>query len=271
MDWLHHLDAEKFLLFTLVLTRISGLFVTAPVFGTTEAPAVVRAFLAFTLALLLTPIQSSTSVPDPGNMLHYVLIVAAELMIGLCLGLGLVVFLSGIQMAGELISRIGGLTLSDIFDPASGESIPLFSRLFGLVATAVFLLIGGHRSVLGGLLDSFHTIPPGRTLAMVLGNGPLLHSLLDTFVSLTAESFHLGIRASIPVVTAVLLATLVLGLIGRTMPQLNVLVIGFGLNAMLTFAVLSLSLGVAVLAFRDQIEPTIALLFKTFRLPVHPM
>ena len=74
---------------------------------------------------------------------------------------------------------------------------------------------------------------------------------------LVTESFHVGIRAGTPLVVAVLLATLVLGLISRTMPQLNVMVVGFGINALLTFAVFSFTLGAALLVFQDQIVPTL--------------
>ena len=75
----------------------------------------------------------------------------------------------------------------------------------------------------------------------------------------------------LPIVTAILLATLVLGLIGRTLPQLNILVLGFGLNAMLTFAILAVSLGAIVLAFQEQIEPTLRLMFETLHVPIYPM
>jgi flagellar biosynthetic protein FliR len=276
MDWLRLLDPEKFVLFTLVLTRVSGLFVTAPVFGTTEAPATVRALLSFALTLLLMPTQWGASLALPAGLGPYVLAVGAELLVGMCLGMGLVILLAGIQMAGELISRIGGLTLSDIFDPTVGDNVPLFSKLLSLISTAVFMLIGGHRVVLRGLLDTFHTIPPGGSLAMVLGHKPigdgnLLPSLADMFVVLTTQSFSLGIRASMPIVTAVLLATLVLGLIGRTLPQLNVLVLGFGLNAMLTFGILAVSLGAMVLVFQEGIEPALRLMFETLHVPIYPM
>ena len=276
MDWLRLLDAEKFLLFTLVLTRVSGLFVTAPVFGTTEAPPIVRALLSFTLAMLVMPTQWGAGLAMPGGLGQYVLVVGAELLVGMCLGMGLAVLLSGMQMAGELISRIGGLSLSDIFDPTFGDNVPLFSKLLTLVSTAVFMLIGGHRLVLGGLLDTFRTIPPGGCLAAVLGHSPggdgnLLPSLADMFVVLISQAFSLGLRASIPIVTAILLATLVLGLIGRTLPQLNILVLGFGLNAMLTFAILAVSLGAIVLAFQEQIEPTLRLMFETLHVPIYPM
>ena len=129
--------------------------------------------------------------------------------------------------------------------------------------------------MLGGLLDTFSTVPPGGGVAMFVGtanggSGPgLLEPLKDAIVVLIAQSFHLAIRASAPVVAAVLLATLVLGLISRTLPQLNVMVVGFGLNAMITFGVLFLSLGAALLVFQDQIAPTLQVLFETLRIPVH--
>ena len=172
MDWLGQLDSGKLLLFTLVLTRTSGLLVTAPLLGAAEAPATVRALLSFTLAVLVMPTQWHAAYASPAGVPDFALVVGGELLVGLSLGLGLAVFLAGIQMAGELISRIGGLTLSDIMDPTSGEPVPLFSRLLALVSTAMFLAIGGHRCVMAGLLDTFASIPPGGVLAAALGPGP---------------------------------------------------------------------------------------------------
>lgn len=277
MDWLRLIDVEKFLVFTLVLTRVSGLIMTAPIFGTKEAPVTVRGLLSMALAVLIMPTQWNATLADPGTTPQYLVIVGSELLVGVCLGLGIMVFLSGIQMAGELMSRIGGLNMSDVFDPTFNTEVPLFSRLLLLVSTAVFMVIGGHRIVMAGLLDTFQSIPPGSGLDMILnasqasGGAGFLQSLLDTFVTLTSESFCLGIRASVPVLTAVLLATLVLGLIGRTMPQLNVLVLGFGLNSLVTFGVLAISLGAIIVAFQEQIEPTLQILFETLRIPAHPI
>ena len=86
---------------------------------------------------------------------------------------------------------------------------------------------------------------------------------------LITESFQVGIRAGAPLVAAVLLATLVLGLLSRTLPQLNVMVVGFGINALLTFAVFSFTLGAAMLVFQDQIVPTLEALFRTLKVPPH--
>jgi flagellar biosynthesis protein FliR len=268
VDFLRHLILEKFLVFTLVLTRVSGLTMTAPIYGTKDVPMMVRALLAFALAVLVMPGQLGASLAAPGSTLQYLVLVAGEMLVGVCLGMGITVLLSGLQMAGELMSRIGGLTMSDVFDPTMNTDVPLFSRLLLLVSTAVFVGIGGHRMVMAGLLDTFQAVPPGGAVLAVFdgatpGTGGMLRPLLDTFLALVVESFNLGVRTSVPVVTAVLLATLVLGLIGRTLPQLNILMVGFGLNSMLTFAVLALSLGAGVWAFREQVGPTVEMLIRT--------
>ena len=260
MDWLSQIDVNKFLLFTLVLTRVSGLTITAPIYGSTEIPMRVRVMLSFALALLITPTQWDVPIEYPGSALNYLVFVGSELMLGLCLGLGITILFSGVQLAGQLIGRTGGLMMAESVDPGSGSSVPLFSRVLFLVAMAVFVCIGGHRMVMAGLLDTFATIPPG--------SGIIPNTIGEAFVTLVSQSFSLGVRTAMPAVTALLLSTLVLGLIGRTMPQLNILMVGFGLNSMLSFAALSLSIGAAVWAFQDQLEPAMELLLETLHAPL---
>ena len=184
MDWLQPIAVSKFLLFTLVLARVSGLVVTAPIFGSVEVPAQVRALLALALAVLIMPTQWHVLVADPGNLLNYLLLLSGELVIGLVLGLGVMILFSGAQLAGEAFGRISGLMLADLFDPSLGVSVPVFSRLLFLLALTIFVTIGGHRVVMAGLLDTFATIPPGSGLAPV--------SLYGTIEELVTLSFVLG-------------------------------------------------------------------------------
>jgi flagellar biosynthetic protein FliR len=260
MSWLHQFNAEKLLLFSLVLTRVSGLTMTAPIYGTSGVPAQVRALLAVVLALLITPTQWDVAVASPQTLPMYLVLVGGELLIGLCLGLGIVVLFSGAQLAGELVSYVSGLMMAEIYDASSDSSVPIFSQLMYLVALAVFVGIGGHRIVMAGVLDTFASIPPG--------SGVLPDSMAATFVTLVTQSFSLAIRAAAPIVTALLLATLVMGLISRTVPQLNVLMLGFGLNAFLTLAVLSLTLGAAAWAFQDQVEPALETILEALKAPL---
>jgi flagellar biosynthesis protein FliR len=249
MDWLTRIDVEKFLVFTLVLTRVSGLMFTAPLYGTNEVPRQIRVLLALVVALLIMPSQWHVTVEYPGTTLNYLAIIAGELVVGVCLGLGIRFLFRGLELAGELIAYVGGLMMAETLDPSQDSNEPLFSRFLYMLALAIFLSVGGHRLVMAGLLDTFQSIPPGLSIFTA--------SITEAFVTLLAESFSLAIRAAAPAVVSLLLASLVMGLIGRTVPQLNVMNLGFALNAMLTFGVLFLTLGAAIWAFEAQIEPTL--------------
>jgi flagellar biosynthesis protein FliR len=254
------MNEQKFILFTLVLARVAGLTITAPVYGTSEAPLRVRALLAAALAVLILPSQWHLNVACPNNVVYYLVLLGSEAIIGACLGLGVLILIHGMTLAGELVGQASGLTLSEIFDPALDENVPLFSRLLFLVSVCVFLCLGGHRMVMASLLDTFQTIPPG--------GGGIPDSLGKTFVILVTQSFSLGIRAAAPAVTALLLATLILGLVGRTLPQVNILSVGVGLNAMLAFAALGLTMGAVVWAFQDQIQPALETIFDALHTPL---
>ena len=108
--------------------------------------------------------------------------------------------------------------------------------------------------VMAALLDTFATIPPG--------SGVLPTTIAPAFNDLITQSFALGIRSAAPVLAAILLATLIMGLISRTMPQLNILAVGFGLNAMLTFGVLALTIGGSVYIYQDQVEPALEVMLE---------
>jgi flagellar biosynthetic protein FliR len=260
MAWLSEFDGTKVLLFTLILSRVSGLLVTAPVLSSSEMPMQFRALLAGALSLLLVPTQWHVVLPEPGSVIHFGVLIGSELLVGLCLGMGVTVLFVGIEAAGELIERTGGISMSEVYDPTSGNSVPLISRLLSLLTLAVFMCMGGHRVVLAAFLDTFQSLPLGSCAVPV--------SISDTFVTLITQSCALGLRAAMPTTAALLLATLVVGLVGRTLPQLNVLALGFGLNALLTFGALTLSLGAAVWLFQDQLEPTLESLLDGLQMPM---
>ena len=254
---LQHLT-EHLLTFTLVLVRVSGLFVTAPIFGTSDVPARVRAFLAFALAVLVAPMQWKTPVANPGNMVNMLVLVGNELLIGAVLGLGIMLLLSGVQIAGQVIGQMSGMQLADVFSPGLDTSMPIFSHLLFQLALVVFVILGGHRMMMEALLDSFTAMPPGTA--------GFSRTLTETLTTLLAQSFSLGVRAAAPAMAALLLATLVLGLISRTLPQLNIMALGFGLNSFVTLGVLSVSLGAVAWLFSEQVAPVIEMLTESLKI-----
>jgi flagellar biosynthetic protein FliR len=162
---------------------------------------------------------------------------------------------SGIQIAGQIVSQMGGTQLADVINPSFDESVPVHSQILYYVTLAVFVLIGGHRQVMEALIDTFAWMPPG--------SAAISESVTATMTELLTQSFVLGIRAAAPSMTALLLATLLLALVSRTLPQLNIMMVGFGFNAITVAVMLAASLGAIAWLFQSQLEPTLELLVES--------
>jgi flagellar biosynthetic protein FliR len=241
---------SRFMVFTLVLARVSALVATAPIFGSLALPRRVKALLAVMLSLLVTPIYLSTSLPPVERLPEYAHLMANEFLVGLLLGLGIHILFSGVQIAGQVVSHMSGLSLAEVADPAFNEDSSVISQFFYFLVLAVFVAVGGHRIVTEALLDTFSWAPPGHA---ALGD-----SFVEVLTSIITQSFALGIRAAAPLLAALLLATIVLGLISRTLPQINIIAIGFGLSSMTLLGVLFLSLGAIAWTFQGPVHDVLA-------------
>src|SRR5262245_40863744 len=114
--------------FTFVLARVSGLVMTAPLFGSSEVPGRVRALLAFTLAVLVTPIELSVPLREPENLVLYAVGLGSELLVGLLMGMGVKILLSGVQVAGQIVSQMSGMSLADVFNPGFDSEVPVVAH-----------------------------------------------------------------------------------------------------------------------------------------------
>lgn len=243
----------------LIFVRVAALMLIAPVLGPFELATRWRLAVAVALAVLLTPLAVGRVESPPSTLGAWLIVAGGEALVGLLLGLGVRIMFTGLQVAGGLISQMSGLQLAEVFNPAMGGNVPVFSQLLLLVATAVFLLIGGHRQMIEALLDSFASVPTGHATFSA--------SAVQGVTTLVANSFALGLRAAVPAVVALLLATLIVGFIGRTLPQLNVMSLGFGINVMTALMAFGVSLGGACWLFQDALGPTIQTTLETLRSP----
>lgn len=248
---------DQFLIFVLVLTRLGSLLMTLPVIGTATVPWQVRALLAVGISLLLTPLFWGRPIPPPENLLILGTLLAREAILGLALGLSILILLSGMQLAGQIISQTSGLSLADVANPTFETSIPLFSQILEMLALAIFFIVGGHRQVIDALLRSFHWMPPG--------NGRLPHDLVEALTTITAQSFEIGLRAAAPAMVAILLATLVVALISRTLPHLNAVAVGLNFNSLIVLGISALTLGSAAWVFQDHLTDVVDLITETFQ------
>jgi len=262
MDWTAWIDTSRVLLFSLVLARVSGIVIMTPVFGSADIPVQFRALFAFSLALLILPSQWCVALQEPDTLPMYAIVLAAELVIGLALGLGLYIFFNGLVVAGEIMGHVGGMSVAQVFDPTTGENSPLLSRLVYMLGLAVFVCSGGIRLTLAGLLDTFESIPPG--------GGHIPVELGEALVLILGLSFSLAFRVAAPVMIGVLISMLVIGLLGRTLPQLNLMSIGFSVNAIVMYGILFLSIGSVVYCFQSEILNVFSVILQTLETDVRP-
>jgi flagellar biosynthetic protein FliR len=241
---------RQLLVFGFVLARVGGLVFVAPALAARSAPSHVRVLLTLAVAMLVAPVYWATPSSWPGNWLEVAVPLCREVVLGLLMGLALAAVIGGIQAAGHVVGQMSGMSVAEAADAELEASGPVFGRLYGLMATAVFLVIGGHRQSLAALLDTFRWMPPGRV--------GFSEGLVSTLSEVAGQSLLLALRVAAPVLLALIVTTLVLAFIGRALPQLSVFSLGLGLNSIVVVAMLAVSLGAAVWVLQDQINGAIA-------------
>ena len=248
------LDATAYVtLFGLVLVRLSSLMISGTWwFGHTAIPMQAKFGFALALSLLVAPTVGMV-VPPPSTMLDLLWLVLGEALVGAAAGLVVGTVLSGLQLAGDLIDQQAGTALGEVFNPASGDSMTPTGIFFVTVATAALLAaepFGLEERLLGGVLESFDRLPPGRvTLPAegLAGTATDGHGRTAAILSgLVQQSAVLALRVAAPLLAVMAIVSITLGTLGATVPQINVLVLGFAIRAGASLIVVAISLSPAM-------------------------
>jgi flagellar biosynthetic protein FliR len=218
--------------FVLVLARLGGLIAAAPVFGHLVMPVRVRVGLAAVLAAALTPAVAPAAAP--ASVWSLAGLVVVEAAIGVVLGLVAQFVLAGVQLGGQLAGIQMGFGIVNLIDPQTHAQVSVIAQWEQLLALLVFLVLDVHHLLLRALLGSFQAAPPGAVA--------LTAESLHGVVALASDMFVVGVRIAAPVVIALLLTNGALGVLARTVPQLNVFVVGFPLNVGVGLVMLGASL-----------------------------
>ena len=226
--------------FFLLLTRVSGIFLISPFFGSVNIPVYIRVGAAMAFSLVLFPVVDQLGiVQPPAAILPYVFAVMAELFIGWLIGFVAYVSFSAIHMAGKIMDMQVGFSIVNVMDPTSGQQIPLIGSFLYNLGLIIFLVTNGHHMIIAALFESFKVVP---ILSMDPGLG-----LTDLIVNFTAGIFLTGMKIAMPVTFAILLTNVGLGVLARTMPQMNIFVVGIPLQIVIGIFVLSIMLPFYVL------------------------
>jgi flagellar biosynthetic protein FliR len=220
--------------FAVVLTRISGVMLLAPFFSNRLFPVYIRAAFALMAAFVLAPSLSLGQIPRELNFSNLAVLLAGEIGVGLILGFAAMCVLAGLQFAGQILSFQLGFSLIKMIDPQSNVDSPVFSLLYNFIGLLFFLLIDGHHWFLQAINDSFSVL--------AIGGIGIHEPLVEQLVGMSANILDIGIRIAGPIIAVTVIADILIGIIGRTAPQINILIVGMPLKLLVGFGCMSVSL-----------------------------
>jgi flagellar biosynthetic protein FliR len=214
----------------LVSFRVGGVLWTAPLFSARFVPARFKAGLTLLLVVTVFPVADT---PLGGATVDAVTILS-ELAIGMTLGLGAGIFVAAAEAAGDMLAVQMGLSGANVLDPLSQTQLPVLGQFLGLFVTAMILALGGHVFILRALAASTELLPVGGGIELTAGAAVVIR--------LGGKMLALGLQVAAPVVAAMMIGNVALGILARTVPQLNVLMVAFPVQIAIGLFVLGATL-----------------------------
>ena len=250
MDYINLLNDKQVTTFFLLFIRWSALFAFLPVFNSTSIPNRVKAAFVVWFTFVTFPITPIITFSP--TMANVFLAILNEVTFGFFTGIALQIVFMILQFAGQLISFVMGLTMANIVDPNSGIQTPVISQFFTLTATVIFLAVNGHHLMLLLVAKSLQTMPFGEFFNM-RHMGEYLMMEMGRF-------FVLGFSLAFPILSISILSDIIFGMIMKSMPQFNLLVIGFPIKIGLSIVVIMAILSSMMFMFKKEIFHVIEIL-----------
>ena len=223
--------------FSLIVSRVIGIFMSMPFFNTNFIPLNIRVLLVISLSFFFAKIVGVSVPLENFHLLTYFILVLKEVVIGFLLGLSVSIFIAAFSYAAEIISYFMGLTIVNVFDPAFGQ-ISVFDRYFIALFYLLFFITGAYQIFIGSILKSFEVIPVLQPINF------------DGFVYVLEKLpviFYFGFKMAFPFALILFIINVALALINRLIPQINVFIVGLPLQIFIGLA--SLAVGASVLIY----------------------
>lgn len=214
------------------LARILAMIATSPIFGNKQVPVRVKIGLSVLLTIIIAPTVEGLPSVGVGSPLG-LLIIVQQIIIGVAMGFSMRLIFTAVEMAGEFAGLQMGLGFASFYDPVNASFTPIVAQLLGFLASLIFLALNGHLLLISGLAESFHTLPIG---GMIQKKGFM------EFANWGGSIFEFALQISLPVLAAMLITNLALGILTRAAPQLNLFAVGFPITLAIGFMVLALSM-----------------------------
>ncbi|NLK51765.1 MAG: flagellar type III secretion system protein FliR [Syntrophomonadaceae bacterium] len=248
---------NKIDLFLVVLARVSGVFQIAPIFAGERTPIYIRTGLAAIFSILIAMVLPVSLDPIPQQLLPFILGMAGEFILGFAIGFIIYLVFVAVQVAGQFIDMQMGFGIVNVLDPQSGIQMPLVGNFLYIIALLVFLSVNGHHLILTALVKSYDFIP---VMGFTYESG-----LTEIIIILFCGMFLTAMKIAVPVVITLVVTDIALGLVARTVPQMNVFIVGLPMKIMVgifsLITIMSIYVWVMTTLF-SQVFDNVDLLFR---------
>ena len=240
-----------------MLVRTAAILSALPLLGGRNVPVRIKVTLAAGVAIVLTPVVNIHFAPNWLQPLSLLMGLTAEFFIGMALGLATRLLMAAVELAGQVMGFQVGFGFAQAVDPATQLQTPVFGQLLTVIATLLYFQMDGHHLILLALGSSFQLIPPfGASL-----QAPLLVDI----VQLMQGTMNMGLRLALPVIVVTLLVHLTMGILGRLVPQMNVLITSFPITISVGLLVLGFGLPLMALILQQSILGMEQILFDLLK------
>lgn len=285
---LFNFNESEILAFALVFIRVSAFIVVWPVFSVYNVPQPLKVLFALTISVVVFPVLNSRGFIGSGLDTQIIPLVLQELLVGVCLGFVARFVFFAVSVGGNLVSTSVGLANGSLFNPSLGASSTTVEQFYGVLATLLFLSLNGHHLFITGLMQSFESIPINVLTAKVghagfggVGANIALHNIHNGFVAgamsgqgvatpnevginilfkmfsdgglIVKSIVEAGIKIAAPVMVAVFFMNMAMGIMGRAVPQINVLVTSMSVNFVTGLAVMIVAIPALILELDNEI------------------
>lgn len=211
-------DLTQSIGFIYIFIRITGVMTIAPIFGDSNIPPLVKITIALLISLIFFPVVAAPQVGADPNVADLVYTALLEFGVGLLMGFSTRLLFTAVGLAGEVAGYQMGLGIANIFDPTSQTQTSLIGQINVIFALLLFVVLDGHHLLIVALADSYRILPVGA--AKISPEG------MRFYVDLVGNLFLVGLRLGAPIIVALMAANFSMGLITRSVPQLNVIIVG---------------------------------------------
>ncbi|WP_036832289.1 flagellar biosynthetic protein FliR [Pontibacillus litoralis] len=227
------LELSKLPAFILIFVRVTAFFVTIPLFSYRNVPTQHKIGFSFFLAWIMF---YTVDIPVVIVNEMFIGLVLKEAIVGLAIGFMAYLIITAVQIAGGFIDFQMGFAIANVIDPQTGVQSPLIGQYLYTITLLLLLAVDGHHLLIDGIFYSYEMIPLDQ-LYIDFGNEPFILFVIETF----NQMFMVAFLMSVPIVGCLFLVDVALGIVARTVPQLNVFVVGLPLKILVSFVVILIS------------------------------